>query len=70
LGKYERPLPEAVFSVEQYVCEMALATSNCETNASHKVSKRPKCQERLLCAIVDAGERRCGVREVRVKKLG
>jgi hypothetical protein len=43
----------AVFSLEQYVCEMALEPSNCETNASHNVSKRP----RLLYAIVDVGEK-------------
>jgi hypothetical protein len=52
---------EAVFSLEQYVCEMALATLNSETKASHNMSRGPKRQERLLRAIVAVG---CACAEV------
>ena len=54
--KHERPVSEApVFCLEQYDCEMAPAMSNCKTKPSHKVSTWPKCQRRLLFAIVDVG---------------
>ena len=62
--KHERPVSEAaVFCLEQYVCEMALATSSCKTKPSHNVSKWPKYQRRFLFAILDVGDGRriCGV---------
>jgi len=65
--KHERPVSEAaVFSLEQYVCEMALETPNCETNASHNVSKRPG----FLYAIVNVGEKEVGSKKLRPSVFG